>query len=225
MHCHWLHRNSSNTGCILFMAGWGMDPAPFAGLSLPGHDLLMVYGYTDPEPPPLTLLAGYRQRRLLAWSMGVWAAACLLRPPPSFFTSCTALAGTLQPIHDRCGIPVSAFEAILATLDQKAADAFYRSMFDDPDQARRFFANRPHRSAADLRTELAWLKAACLGQGPGPDIFDQRIITSRDRIFPARNQKRSWRQAATGMRKWPHFPFYREDFWPGILGEDPVDTL
>ncbi len=225
MRRHWLHRDSSNTSCILFMAGWGMDPAPFAGLTVPGRDLLMVYDYTDPAPPDLAALSGYRRRHLLAWSMGVWAAACLLAPPPSFFTSSTALAGTLQPVHDRCGIPVAGFDATLAGLDRDAADAFYRSMFDDPDQAERFLARRPGRGAADLRAELERLKASFLAQGPGPDIFDRRIVTARDRIFPARNQKRAWQGTVVVTRKWPHFPFYRADFWPAVLDQDQVDTL
>lgn len=225
MRCHWLRRDKNNTACTLFMAGWGMDPAPFADLAIPGHDLLMVYDYRDLTPPDLSCLAGYRQRHLLAWSMGVWAASRQLAAPPFFFHSATALAGTLQPVHDRCGIPTAAFDATLSSLDRDAADAFYRSMFDEPDQAERFLAQRPDRSTTSLRNELERLKTACLGQGPGPDIFDRRIVTSRDRVFPARNQKRAWQGTVSVTRKWPHFPFYRADFRVLVPAQDQVDTL
>ncbi len=216
MRYHWLLRDTNNTGCILFMAGWGMDPSPFHDLVVPGHDILMVYDHTDPEPPDLAPLSGYRQRHLLAWSMGVWAASRLLVPPPSFFISSTALAGTLQPVHDRYGIPRTALEASLEQLSRNAAD-LYRAMFDDPDQQARFFALRPNRSTSSLRAELERLRQGYLDQGPGPDIFDRRIVTTRDRIFPARNQKRAWQGTGFVARKWPHFPFYRHDFWPEIL--------
>ncbi len=222
MRGHWLQR-TGQADCILFMAGWGMAPAPFATIPCHGHDLLMLYDYRDLEVPDLSPLKNYRQCHLIAWSMGVWAASLLPAPVRSRFAQATAMGGTLHPMDDRLGIPVAAFDATVKALDSDALAAFHRSMFDEEEETERFLAHAPRRSAGELRSELAGLRAACRRQGPGRDIFTLRIITSRDRIVPARNQLRAWGRTATVTRRWPHFPFYRIPAWHTLLREDAVD--
>jgi biotin synthesis protein BioG len=72
--------------------------------------------------------------------------------------------------------------------------------------------NRPERSLASVREELTCLRDHVGNCGEVPDIFDRRIVTTRDRIFPSRNQVRSWGKQKCRLKKWPHFPFYSEQF-------------
>lgn len=65
--------NHQGEHLILYFAGWGMPPDAVNHLILPeNHDLLICYDYQD-----LNLdfdFSAYRHIRLVAWSMGVWAA-------------------------------------------------------------------------------------------------------------------------------------------------------
>ncbi|MCF6188819.1 MAG: DUF452 family protein, partial [Desulfobulbaceae bacterium] len=119
--------------------------------------------------------------------------------------------GTLQPIDDKAGIPGAAFDATIKTLDAARLEAFYASMFDLQAQSEDFMNSRPARSVSSVREELISLRSAVQQAGSVPDIFSRRIVTMRDRIFPARNQLRAWTKPRSEQVKWPHFPFYLKD--------------
>ena len=58
----------------LFFNGWSMDDRVAHALA-GADDLLAVWDYTSFDLDLLPLLAGYREIRLTAWSLGVWSAA------------------------------------------------------------------------------------------------------------------------------------------------------
>ncbi len=199
--------------CILFMAGWSMGPEPFRNCIFPESDLFLCYDYRDLSLPDLSWLPEYEQVDLLAWSMGVWVAAVTLAHIQDCFTSATALAGTLYPIDDRRGIPVAAYEKMEHSLTATDLENFHLSMFDNPEEAQRFLRNRPNRSLASVQEELHCLHHHIHVHGPKvQNIFNHGIVTTRDRIFPPRNQIRAWRKQCPKQKKWPHFFFYRGDF-------------
>lgn len=210
MQGDWL-KKAENRRCILLMAGWGMGPEPFAPLASGDFDLFLCYDYRTLTQPDLSWFSEYPCLELVAWSMGVWVAARLFPGHKGAFTRATAIGGTLQPIDDGKGVPVTAYDATLENLDQAGLEAFYASMFDDQAQTKRFLRNRPGRSITSVREELAGLKEAVELTGPVHDIFSHKIITLRDRIFPARNQLRAWGREQSRRMKWPHFPFYLGD--------------
>jgi len=117
------------------------------------------------------------------------------------FSGTTALAGTLLPIDDQKGIPVAAFDETLEFLDKTNMEAFYVSMFADRNQAKQFLANRSARSVSSVRDELISLKAYIEEAGSVEDIYSRRIVTRRDRIFPAGNQLRAWGKELAKQRK------------------------
>ncbi len=208
MLIHWLNREN-NPDCILFMAGWGMDPEPFQVLAAGPVDLVMVYDYRSLESFYLAgLLADLKQynTHLLAWSMGVWVAGGLLAD--FSFSSTTAIGGTCTPIDDRSGIPCKLFEEMMTDLSPQVLTDFYTAMFDNPDQADRFLNHQPNRPLQELREELITLHSACQIRPKVPDIFDHHTVTSRDRIFPPRNQIRAWGRNNCESAALPHFPFY-----------------
>jgi len=202
------------------MAGWSMGSEPFRDCVFSESDLFLCFDYRDLSLPDLSWLPEYERVDLLAWSMGVWVAAATLAPMRDCFTSATALAGTLHPIDDRRGIPVAAYEKMEHSLTATELQDFHVSMFNDPEEAQRFLRNRPDRSLASVRKELRCLRDHVRATAVPEDIFSRRIVTSRDRIFPARNQIRAWGRGLYEQHKWPHCPFYQDD-WPGFSNTGP----
>ncbi len=202
-----LKTGKGNSRCLLFMAGWAMGPKPFIGLLPDDSDCFLCYDYRRLDLPDLSRLDAYERIDLLAWSMGVWVAALTLADWRARFTSATALAGTLYPIDDRRGIPVPAYDKMEQSLTTEDLDSFHASMFDNATELASFTANRPTRSLASVREELTCLHQHVRASHSVPDIFTRRIVTSRDRIFPARNQTRAWGNGRFLQKKLPHFPF------------------
>ncbi|XOF35267.1 MAG: alpha/beta fold hydrolase [Candidatus Electrothrix sp. YB6] len=222
----WLHRQN-HQDCILFMAGWGMTPDPFMDIPAGPVDILMVYDYRTVDDWNIVSFLQentYHRVHLLAWSMGVRTAAMLLaehEQDRTLLTSAVAVGGTCQAIHDQFGIPNQAFDWMIRGFSPILLNAFYRSMFDQKQEVKRFLdglrtAQRPDE---ELRQELIVLRAACREQQDVPDIFTHRIITGRDRIVPARNQQRSWKRQACTFLPLPHFPFYHWADWAALLQE------
>lgn len=219
MQCCWLSR-TGQPSCLLFFAGWGMDPEPFRPIAPKGHDLLMFYDYRDLAIDPATLLPQpYRRHILLAWSMGVWVAGRLLADNRDRLGAAVAVNGTLTPIDDRCGIAAQAYDGMLQTFSASALDDFYRSMFADQGAENKFLANRPRRPPAEIKAELAALREAYLLHGPAADIYTSVLAGSRDRVFVSRAQLRSWGRERCRLFAGPHFPFYAMD-WDDLLRED-----
>ena len=223
MKFQWLNRKN-NPDCILFMAGWGMGPEPFQDMTAGPVDLIMAYDYRSIEDCDLCSLLPDNQNcriHLLAWSMGVWAAARLLHDScstsTSTFSSTTAIGGTCRPIDDRYGIPCKVFDDTIHNFSPGVLNDFYSAMFDSTQQARQFLKHPPKRTLEELKQELISLRAACRVTPKAPDIFQRRIVTSRDRIFPARNQIRSWGRDNCESIALPHFPFYQWSSWAELL--------
>lgn len=216
MELRWLNR-THNQECILFFNGWGMDPLPFSDIPFGAIDVLMAWDYRLPDTIPLDTFAGYQAVHLVAWSMGVWVAATTLQQTASAFTTRTALAGTLDPVHNRWGLPVAAYDNMVDTFTQSNLANFYLSMFDNDTDHQRFLENKPCREVSELGKELIALRTAYEKLGTAPDIFTQVLLTSRDQVFPVRNQIRSWKGVPSKRMDWPHFPFYSLHDWQAML--------
>ena len=218
MQSAWL-KNERSRQCILFFAGWGMDPTPFEAIAAQGSDLCMVFDYRQLAPFDLAPFSDYEQVHLVGWSMGVWVAAHLLASEQERFTSLTAIGGTLKPIDGKEGIPPQSYQAMLAGFGPEVLEDFYRNMFDEKTQLDHFLGHRPQREIAALGQEMAAFQEAFDRFGPGDDIYTRKIITSRDRIFSGRNQMRAWGKGQGLVRNWPHFPFFLLSDWSDLLAD------
>ncbi len=96
----------------LFFAGWGMDECPFMDYCPENSDLLVCYDYRSLDFD-FTLLQGYQEIRLIAWSMGVWAASMVLQDMDLPICERVALNSTVTPVDDLKGIPQQVFEGTL----------------------------------------------------------------------------------------------------------------
>jgi len=215
MQSTWLHRHHHRE-CIVFVSGWGMDPAPFQEVAAVDCDLCMFYDYRYLQPFPLQSFAGYDRLHLVTWSLGVWVAAHFLADHADMFASRTAIGGTLFPVDAKRGIPPEKYDELVHGFDAEAQEAFFRAMFDDPVHCHRFLVHRPRRQAPELLAELTAIRSLYSQQGPAPDIYTHTIVTSRDRIFSGRNQVRAWGRSAT-VHNWPHFPFYHLSDWRELI--------
>ncbi len=212
----WLHQSGA-AETIVFMAGWGMGPEPFKGLASGGVDVLMFYDFRSLDDCDISrLLPGPGTGlHLLAWSMGVWVAARVLEKVS--FRSATALGGTLHPVDDRQGIPTRVFAGTINDFSDQVLEEFYQAMFENEEESARFLARRPQRPLGELRSELVNLHAACTNQPVPADIYSLRLVTGRDRIFPARNQVRAWGRERCIVKPLPHFPWYGPGSWANLL--------
>ncbi|WP_153305958.1 pimeloyl-ACP methyl esterase BioG family protein [Desulfogranum mediterraneum] len=224
MESCWLHHNQANR-CLLFLAGWGMDPGPFQGIPAKECDVLLVYDYNQLTGLDLEAIAAYQEIHLLAWSMGVWVAAHLFQPPElqGRFTSSTAIGGTLEPIHPSLGIPPASYQQILDSFSASTLAAFQDSMFTQEAERQRFLAHPPKRSLDNVQAELAAFQAHYQRFGAAADIFSHKLVTSRDRVFPLKNQLRAWSKQASTILKLPHFPFYALQGWQELI-PTPVEN-
>lgn len=194
-----------------------MDPTPFQALSPGDCDLCMVYDYRQLAPVSLEPFARYERLHLVAWSMGVWVASHLLADQVGSFASCTAIGGTLAPVDAKRGIPPEIYADMAGNFNQEVLESFYRSMFDSEELLARFLEHRPQRNLHELQDEMVAFNNFFVQYGPGKDLYTQKIITSRDRIFSGRNQMRAWGKGSGTILNWPHFPFYLLSSWRELL--------
>lgn len=218
----WLQQDNK-ADCLLFFSGWGMDAAPFRFLAAKHCDVLLIHDYRQlPTHFDLSsLLANYTRLHLIGWSMGVWVAAHVLTGQAKRFSTRLALAGTLRPIDDKQGIPQENYASLCQNLNPAALSSFYSAMFDGNEQElRHFLLHCPQQGLPDLQEELLAFQQAYRSFGPAQDIFEHKIITSRDRIFSARNQMRHWGRDNSLLRNWPHFPFFFFHDWIELFAHE-----
>ena len=212
----WISKENSPE-LILFFNGWGMDEKPFGHLVVPdGLDVLMIYDYTKLEPLNADI-ENYSKVHLVAWSLGVYAAAEVLRDID--FASATAINGTLKPIDAAEGIAPAIFQGTIDSWSEIAALKFNRRMCGKYNKE--FKACTPERSIDDQKNELIALSER-IQNNPGPDnIFQQAVIGVGDRIFLREAQEKYWHDARTHLRiiDEPHYFFPALKSWKEMLFE------
>lgn len=93
-------KRGGNRELTLFFCGWGMDEHAVQHVTGAG-DVLVFYDYRDISKEEAPMIEEYRSVRVVAWSMGVWAASVLLNRwnlPTSYRI---AINGTERPVDER----------------------------------------------------------------------------------------------------------------------------
>lgn len=215
MRREWLCK-AGNGRVVVFFNGWGMDGEVVKHLK--GEtDVVMFYDYRDLHREEKLDLSAYRRVDVVAWSMGVWAAAQVV---PSLGISPSkqiALNGTERPVDDRYGIPVRIYGLTEKGMTGKGREKFVARMLDNrPGNPVADFTTRPieevceelsriRESSADLRHVLKW---------------DRAYISENDVIFPVTGQREWWSGRCLEICMLPggHFPFDRFENWEEIIG-------
>lgn len=176
---------------VLFFAGWGMDWRPFRSLHMPGYDVVVVWNYSD-----LTFswrpFMSYDEVCLVAWGMGVFAAAQTVHELMGRITCRIAVNGTLHPISDTMGIPQSVVQGMFNQLSPGWLKRFYSRMCGSPEQFDWFMANRPQRTVADITDELREIETQTIFHAPLMDSWDLAVVSREDVIVDVRHQVKAW---------------------------------
>lgn len=197
---------------ILFFHGWGMEPDSLADFPADGMDLLCCYDYTTLELDLPPLRRDYRKRWLVAWSMGVWAAANAEFENIAFDRA-IALNGTLSPIDPELGIQPDIFRGTAENwLDEAARQAFCRRVYGIDDAP-------PERDPARQQQELLALENFFREYGPAANRYDLALVGRRDRIFAPKVQRLAWSRAGVPVVEDPggHWPFEHFRNWREIV--------
>lgn len=202
---------------LLFFAGWGGDTNLFRYYRpAAGCDFLLCYDYRS-LVFDATLLDDYREIRLVAWSMGVWAAAQVLAGLSLPFVERTAINGTPTPIDDDCGIPTAIFRGTLDMFSPVTLMKFRRRMCGSTDGVKAFLSHEPCRSLEELREELACIYRTVITCSYRPFTWNKAVIGSRDKIFPLQNQLAAWQGTPVQLLDEEHYS--EEIFRKVLLGE------
>lgn len=183
-----LHRTPGARRLLLIFTGWSTDSRLFAPVRIPsGWDATVCSGF-DGSPFPEDELRGYDTVYVLAWSLGVAAAAALL--PADRITAAFAVNGTELPADDCEGIPLAIFCSTRDNLSPRNLAKFRRRVAGS---AEAFAALSPLLPDSDdieaLRRQLDYA-ASLSGRSQLP--WRKAFISEADAIFPPHNMRHFW---------------------------------
>lgn len=140
-----------------------------------------------------SLLNGYREIRLLAWSMGVWVAGQILSRRTCPWEMKLAVNGTPFPIDDQRGIAEAVFHGTLENFSDATLARFRRRICGGAGQVKEFLSHQPYRTTEELKEELAALEHEVGKALPAAFGWDKAIIGLCDKIFIPDNQRVAWK--------------------------------
>lgn len=217
MRTEWLYKEGTGR-VVVFFNGWGMDRAAAAHLKS-GCDVLAVYDYRQLEAAVFPSLSAYHEIYIVAWSMGVWAAANLLPELPIRPTACIALNGTERPVNDSFGIPENVYILTEKGMNERGREKFFARMLSDREDISRFEASKPSRQLAEQCEELCAVRKQSICK-TNTIVWDKIFIGEKDVIFPPVNQKNWWQQERGNeviLLDTGHYPFYCFESWEEML--------
>ena len=216
MKAYWLNKQN-NKKLIVFFAGWSFDYHPFATLDTNGYDVIFVYDYNNIEVPyELNNLQNYKEKFLVAWSMGVFVAN-KLKDLFGDYDYKLAINGTPTPVDDNYGIPVKIFELTLKHVAKGLEGKFYRNIFLTQEEYNLYSSYPVRRTIENRISELENLYSIC--KDDERSFYDFAIISEHDKIIPPANQIASYKRDMTEFVILPygHFLFYNFSSWDEIL--------
>lgn len=233
MQAVWITRSAEaeipQRSVIVFAAGWAGSDELVRHLPLPdGCDLLCLYDYRALPSPAETVglysqITPYRERHLVAWSFGVWAATQIFGGDsfdrPGFWHTATAVNGTPIPISDAYGIPERAFAVTVRSIGGTGTAKFLERMCGTPEILREYYKHRSTRSLEEIYDELLQLRRKALDRlpekpEPAKNFWTAAVVGGKDAIFPPENMSAFWREAGVPIifvEDMPHYPLYRTD--------------
>lgn len=214
MQKQWIKRGRKRE-LTLFFCGWGMDEHAVQHVTGAG-DVLVFYDYRDISKEEAPMIEGYGSVRVVAWSMGVWAASVLLdrwNLPTSYRV---AINGTERPVDERYGIHPKIYLLTERGMTEQGRDKFFTRMLTKKEEVERFALNRPSRNIDEQREELRLIREQA--EGEMPEIhWDRVYISEEDVIFPVENQWNWWKDRCEVISlAGGHYPFYVLDNWEMI---------
>ncbi len=207
MKYKWINKTNSNK-LIIFFNGWGMDDFIISNLQPENFDVIIFYDYND-----LNIdinLSEYKEKHIVAWSMGVMIATLF---DFNNIVSATALCGTPFPINNTYGIPEKIYNLTINGFNEKSLSKFMHRMFiEKPDTDK--YSNR---TLENQKKELIKM----LEYKPNNNFhYTKAIIADSDIIIPTKNQQNYWEttNTRTEIIHSGHCPFDLYSRWSEIIG-------
>ena len=203
MKYKWLNQKN-NSKIIVFFNGWGMDENVVNHLNPETYDIIMFYDYNNLDTDfDFKIINSYKQKHLIAWSMGVMIATLFKQD----YDSKTAINGTIFPINNEYGIPERIYDLTIKGFNEKGAKKFINNMFlEDPPS---FEIKRENENQ---KNELIALKKY---KGNENFKYTRVILSSDDKIIPTKNQINYWKIEPNIISG--HCPFFQLKSWSELL--------
>ncbi|GHV68314.1 hypothetical protein FACS1894199_15360 [Bacteroidia bacterium] len=181
------------------------------------EDVLVFYDYRTLDIDSLPKVGDYEQIHLLAWSMGVWAAANVYPILGVVANTFTALNGTERPIDDHYGIPITAYTLTEKGLDERGREKFFQRMLSNREDMVTFAQNKPQRALNEQKEELSAIRQ--LSRTRTATLhWDKVYCSEKDIIFPFQNQQNWWqKRAPITVLPCGHYPFYCLKNWDDFI--------
>lgn len=213
---HWIVKEGADR-VLLFFNGWAMDQGIVRALPLPcDTDLLCLYGYHRNDWDLSAELDCYSRIDVVAWSMGVWAAAHALKGRVNAIGHCVAVNGTGRPMDASTGINPDVIEATIRNFSESSRNKFMLRIAGGKTGFSRLEPFLSNRALDDQLEELIWWREnACIEGEPLP--WNRVICGTADRVFPLASQLAYWEGYAPEHYPIPHYPFYSFNSWNKLL--------
>lgn len=182
-----IRTSSSTNRLFLIFTGWSTDENLFSEVCPEGWDVIVCSDYSS-FSFPTEITDRYSTIYLLAWSLGVAAAAASLKDVK--ITAAFAVNGTESPVSDTFGIPEATYFGTRDRLDQRNLHKFRRRMFLSSGDYEKVKDRLPENPDIEsLKTQLTAISEA----KRSADIPWKRVfISDSDRIIPPQNQLNAW---------------------------------
>ena len=187
MEYKWLQKDN-NDKLIVFFNGWGMDENTVAQLDCEDYDVVVLYDYNDLNTD--ITIEEYKEKRIIAWSMGVSVAGIdnpVIKNIVKNCLSATAVAGTPLIVDDKFGIPEKIYNMTFKSFNKETSLKFFERMFSQMPEN----FPLPRRSVESQKSEL---EKMIIYNSKSDFRYTKVIIPEKDFIVPTRNQKRYWEQ-------------------------------
>ncbi len=215
MRIGWVTKRGGGVVAVFFN-GWGMDPNVVSHLAAL-CDVMVVYDYRDLEWDKSFTLELYQEVYIIAWSMGVWAAANIVPLLGIKPAGCIALNGTERPIDNCYGIPPTVYRLTEKGMDEQGREKFFSRMFSEQSGYLRFIAHKSGRELASQCEELVSVREYSTRYRNSLQ-WNKVYVAEHDIIFPVENQLNWWKDRAPIIKiAGGHYPFYHFDCWEDIF--------
>lgn len=202
MNYKWLNKTNSNK-LIIFFNGWGMDEKIVSHLNCEDFDVIVFYDYNNLEID--IDLSNYKEKHLIAWSMGVMVSTLF---DFGQLNSTTAICGTPIAIDDNYGIPERIYNLTIRGFSETSSQKFMERMFIEKPNIETF-SNRTFES------KLSELKQM-LNYKPNENFkYTKAIVADSDKIIPTKNQLNYWENPTVIHSG--HCPFMLYSKWSELL--------
>lgn len=168
-----------------------MDENPFRDFRTSESDVMVCFDYADLSFDE-RLLDKYAKVRVVAWSLGVWAASALMAEISRLGEDAVAVNGTPFPVDESKGIFPVIFNGTLQGLSERSLARFDRRMCADAKALADYNLVHPSRDIQSLAHELSWIGRESANREVAPK-FRRAYVGKRDAIFSCENQMNAWR--------------------------------